>query len=60
MGSVARNDPSLIGRYAMNWGYEPLTREIARRYLQAGATVAHDELAITIGCTKAIISPSVP
>ena len=54
MGSVVRNDPSLIGRYAMNWGYEPLTREIARRYLQAGATVAHDELAITVGCTEAI------
>lgn len=54
MGSVARNDPSLIGRYTMNWAYEPLTREIARRYLQAGAALAHDELVITVGCTEAV------
>ncbi|HEU5078287.1 MAG TPA: PLP-dependent aminotransferase family protein [Opitutaceae bacterium] len=54
LGSAARNDPSLIGKYAMNWAYEPLTREIARRYLQAGATVAHDELVVTIGCTEAL------
>lgn len=54
MGSAARNDPSLMGRYAMNWAYEPLTREIARRYLQAGAALAHDELVITVGCTEAL------
>jgi len=54
MGSAARNDPSLLGRYAMNWAYEPLTREIARRYLQAGAALAHDELVITVGCTEAL------
>jgi len=54
LGSAARNDPSLIGRYSMNWAYEPLTREIARRYLQAGAALSHDELVITVGCTEAL------
>ncbi len=33
LGSVARRDPTLISRESMNWGYEPLTREISRRYL---------------------------
>ena len=54
LGSVARRDPSLIGRAGMNPGYEPLTREIARRYLQAGVPLAHDELLITAGCTEAL------
>lgn len=54
LGSVGRDDPSLLGRYAMNWAYEPLTREIARRYLQAGAPLAHDELVVTVGCAEAI------
>jgi DNA-binding transcriptional MocR family regulator len=54
LGSAARNDPSLLGRYSMNWAYEPLTREIARRYLQAGAALAHDELVVTVGCTEAL------
>src|SRR5882724_4558820 len=54
LGAVARNDPGLIGRYALNWAYDPLTREIARRYLQAGATLSHDEVVITIGCTEAL------
>jgi len=54
LGSVARRDPTLIGRAGMNAGYEPLTREIARRYLQAGVPIAHDELLITTGCTEAL------
>jgi DNA-binding transcriptional MocR family regulator len=54
LGAVCRNDPALLGRYAMNWAYDPLTREIARRYLQCGAPLAHDELVVTIGCTEAI------
>jgi DNA-binding transcriptional MocR family regulator len=54
LGSVSRNDPALLGRYAMNWAYEPLAREIARRYLLAGAPLPHDELVITIGCTEAL------
>jgi DNA-binding transcriptional MocR family regulator len=54
LGSAARNDPSLLGRYAMNWAYEPLAREIARRYLQAGAALSHDELVVTVGCTEAL------
>ncbi|MBK9991023.1 MAG: PLP-dependent aminotransferase family protein [Verrucomicrobia bacterium] len=54
LGSVARNEPALIGRYAVNWAYEPLTREIARRYLQAGVALSHEEVVITVGCTEAL------
>ncbi len=54
LAAVGRNDPALLGRYAMNWAYDPLTREIARRYLQAGCPIAHDELIVTIGCTEAL------
>jgi DNA-binding transcriptional MocR family regulator len=54
LGSVGRNDPALLGRYAMNWAYDPLTREIARRYLQAGCPLAHDELVVTVGCCEAL------
>ena len=54
LGAVGRNDPALLGRYAMSLAYEPLTREIARRYLQAGAPLGHDELVVTIGCCEAI------
>jgi DNA-binding transcriptional MocR family regulator len=54
LAAVGRNDPSLLGRYAMNSAYDPLSREIARRYLQAGCPLAHDELVVTIGCTEAL------
>jgi DNA-binding transcriptional MocR family regulator len=54
LGAVGRNDPALLGRYAMNWGYDPLAREIARRYLQTGTPLAHDELVVTLGCAEAI------
>jgi DNA-binding transcriptional MocR family regulator len=54
LGAVGRDDPMAMGRYAMNSAYDPLTREIARRYLQAGTPLAHDELVVTIGCTEAL------
>jgi DNA-binding transcriptional MocR family regulator len=54
LGSVARRDPALLVRSSLNRGYEPLTREIARRYLQAGVPLAHDELIVTTGCTEAL------
>ena len=54
LGAVGRDDPSLLARNAMNWAHEPLAREIARRYLQAGAPLEHDELVVTVGCTEAI------
>lgn len=54
IGSAARNEASQLGRYAMNWAFEPLTREISRRYLHAGTTLAHDELVVTIGCSEAL------
>ncbi len=54
LAAVGRNDPSLLGRYAMNSAYDPLSREIARRYLQAGCPLSHDELVVTVGCTEAL------
>jgi len=54
LGSVARRDPTLLVRSSLNHGYEPLTREISRRYLQAGVPLAHDELVVTTGCTEAL------
>ncbi len=54
LAAVGRNDPSLLGRYAMSSAYDPLAREVARRYLQAGCPLAHDELLITCGCTEAL------
>lgn len=54
LGAAGRDDPNLLGRYAMNAAYDPLAREIARRYLQTGAPISHDELVITLGCTEAI------
>lgn len=54
LAAVGRNDPALLGRYAMHWAFDPLAREIARRYLQAGCPLAHDELVITCGCTEAL------
>lgn len=55
VGAVCRNDPALLGRYAMNWAFDPLAREVARRYLQCGVPLPHEELVITIGCAEAII-----
>jgi len=54
LGAAGRDDPDLLGRYAMTAAYDPLAREIARRYLQTGAPLPHDELVITVGCTEAI------
>ncbi len=54
LAAVGRNDPALLGRYAMHWAFDPLAREMARRYLQAGCPLAHDELVITCGCTEAL------
>jgi DNA-binding transcriptional MocR family regulator len=54
LGSIVRNEPTLISRNALNWGYEPLTREIARRFLQVGAGFSHNEVVVTLGCTEAL------
>ncbi|MCF3650857.1 PLP-dependent aminotransferase family protein [Synoicihabitans lomoniglobus] len=54
LGAAGRDDPTLLGQYSMNGTHLPLSREIARRYLQAGAPLDHDELVITIGCTEAL------
>ncbi len=54
LAAVGRNDPALLGRYAMNWAFDPLAREIARRYLQAGCPLSHEELVVTVGCSEAL------
>ena len=54
MAAVGRDDPSILGKYSMNWAFDPLAREVARRYLQAGCPLGHEELVITVGCTEAI------
>ncbi len=54
LGAVGRDDPAMLGRYAMSAAYDPLSREIARRYLQSGAPLSHEELIITLGCTEAL------
>jgi DNA-binding transcriptional MocR family regulator len=54
LGAAGRDDPAMLGRYAMNAAYDPLAREIGRRYLQAGSPLPHDELIVTVGCTEAI------
>lgn len=54
LGSVVRMEPALISRHALNWGYEPLTREIARRHMELGAAFSHDEIVVTLGCTEAL------
>lgn len=54
LGSVARRDPASIGEPGRNWGYEPLTREIARRLLQAGVPLGHEDIVVTSGGTEAL------
>jgi len=54
MAAVGRDDPSILGRYSLNLAFDPLAREVARRYLQAGCPLSHEELVITVGCTEAI------
>jgi len=44
----------------MNWAYEPLAREIARRSLLAGAPLDHHELVITVVARKPSISACAP
>ena len=47
-------DPASALKTTLHGAYDPLTREIARRYLLAGAPLTHDELVITVGCCEAI------
>ena len=54
LSSVTRSDPMIVGRYTMSWAHESLSREIARRYLLAGAPIDHRELVVTVGCTEAV------
>lgn len=52
--SISRDNPLLLAECGLNWGYQPLMREIARRYVLAGIPVSHAEILITIGCTEAL------
>ena len=38
----------------MNWAYDPLTHEIARRYLPAGCPLSLEERVVPLGCTEAL------
>lgn len=54
LSAIVRNEPMLMSRHALNWGYEPLTTEIARRYLRWGVGFSQDQVVITFGCTEAL------
>lgn len=54
LGAIARQDPDLVNSHALNWSYDLLTREIARRYLELGAGFSPDEIVVTLGCTEAL------
>ncbi|SDR74553.1 transcriptional regulator, GntR family [Opitutus sp. GAS368] len=54
MASIIRDDPDSLARSTVNWGFEPLAREIARRYVHAGVALSHAEVLITVGCTEAL------
>jgi DNA-binding transcriptional MocR family regulator len=54
LSSIIRDDPGWLARSTLNWGYEPLAREIARRYVYAGVSLSHAEVLITLGCTEAL------
>ena len=54
LSSIIRDDPAWLARSALNWGYPPLAREIARRYVHAGVALPHAEVLVTLGCTEAM------
>ena len=54
LSSSIRDDPALLARSPLNWGYQPLAREIARRYVHAGVALSHAEVLVTVGCTEAM------
>jgi DNA-binding transcriptional MocR family regulator len=54
LASIVRDDPGWLARSGLNWGYEPLAREIARRYVLCGVGLSHAEVLITLGCTEAL------
>jgi len=54
LSSIIRDEPGWLARASLNWGYEPLAREIARRYVLDGVKISHAELIITSGCTEAL------
>jgi DNA-binding transcriptional MocR family regulator len=54
LSSIIRDDPDWLARSALNWGYAPLAREIARHYVHDGVNISHSEVLITTGCTEAL------
>ncbi len=54
LASVVRDDPDWLARSALNWGYAPLAREIARHYVHDGISVSHHEVLVTTGCIEAL------
>ena len=51
---VMRRHPDACHTYMMGPGYEPLCREIARRMVDAGCTVAPGDIVITAGAQEAV------
>jgi DNA-binding transcriptional MocR family regulator len=54
LSSIVRENPGWLARSTLNWGHEPLTREIARRYVHSGVSLSHAEVLITVGCIEAM------
>ncbi|MBD3883750.1 PLP-dependent aminotransferase family protein [Phormidium tenue FACHB-886] len=54
MGQVLRNQPFLAHSYDVPPGCEPLRHEVARRLMDAGCSVAPDEIVTTNGTFEAV------
>lgn len=54
LASMARRHPQLAGLYGGPLGEERLRRAIARRALENGCSMAHDNILITNGCIEAL------
>lgn len=53
MGQVMRNDPVAVHSYSTVPGCEPLRREVAKRMLNAGCSIAPEQIIATAGATEA-------
>jgi DNA-binding transcriptional MocR family regulator len=53
-GAVGRQDPGILGKFAMGRPYQPFVQELSRRYLQTGTALSHDEFIVTSSCCEAV------
>ncbi len=54
MASVVRAKAAVSVSYLFSDGYEPLSKQIAQRAIQAGCPLTPDEIVVTTGCHEAI------